>query len=488
MIFIALVGRAVYMTQRATSDTAMFVYQGKVVADGGRMGVDLVDNKLPSVGLIMSVPYRIFGANWNGYTLLGLAMTIVASLVLYRSAKRTLGSEAAIAVGVASALWLNLPPMVFGQFQLETIQVFFISFAACATLEVLRSKDWRDALTIGLATGIAMWAKPTAGAMLAATWFAIFMAGDWNWRDRVRIYSITLVGLAIPIAVCFWILNITGMLSAMPDTLKQLRDYSANSYFNYWDILKPLFVIGVLMFPAVVLGYVFRRDRLDRSAVTGKGIYTFVIAWFVMELIGVIVQRRMYGYHFIVLGPPAAMILGLFMRKLRAISIGFALGPIATICMIWSLEILNWPDYSSRMTGVIDYLKVAARPNDKVWIDDYPRMMVESDLKPASRVPLTFLFGNSDEAPLHFGKMIMDDFQKTPPEWLVMFEDVEKYIKFYHNHMVEIAAYPKRGENFGKAWRDIDAYGKANYVVVQKIDKVSIMRQVDRQDVVKITE
>src|SRR2546430_2123403 len=56
---VALLGRAVFIGQPVNSDTAMFVYMGKLVSHGGRMGVDLIDNKLPSVGLLMSAPYRL---------------------------------------------------------------------------------------------------------------------------------------------------------------------------------------------------------------------------------------------------------------------------------------------------------------------------------------------------------------------------------------------------------------------------------------------
>src|SRR4051812_36392933 len=105
LIYCAVVGRAVFIGQPISSDSAMFVYMGKLVSQGGRMGVDLIDNKLPSVGLLMSVPYRLLGATWWAYTTLGILMSLMASVLLTRSAVRCLGPAAKWPVLVGSAVW-----------------------------------------------------------------------------------------------------------------------------------------------------------------------------------------------------------------------------------------------------------------------------------------------------------------------------------------------------------------------------------------------
>jgi len=143
LMLAALCGRAIYVFAPVGSDTAMFVYAGKLVASGGRPGVDLLDNKLPSVGLLMQVPERLFAAHWPLYGLLGLVMSVVASLFLWRLARRWLGESAAMFVAVASVLWLNFTPAVYGQLQLETFGVFFSSIAAGCIAEWLAKRDFR---------------------------------------------------------------------------------------------------------------------------------------------------------------------------------------------------------------------------------------------------------------------------------------------------------------------------------------------------------
>ncbi|HEY0008965.1 MAG TPA: hypothetical protein VGB55_09610 [Tepidisphaeraceae bacterium] len=473
LVALAACGRAAYLSQTVGSDTAMFVYMGKLVDSGGRLGVDLVDNKLPSVGLLMSVPYRLFEANWSAYTLLGLAMTLIATFMLARAAGRCIGPAATWPVAVGAAVWLNFPLAVFGLLQLETIQVFFVALAACAIMEFLCGRDWRDALLAGLCAGVAVWAKPTAAAVLPAAVAAIAFGVNWSWRQRALGVLWISLGAVVPIALCALLLVKTGMADALPETLHQLRDYAANSTADWGDLAKPVVVIIALAFPILILGWVFRRAGPDGGA--SRAIILFVIAWLLMELIGVVAQRRMYGYHFLVLGPPAALLAGLVARRPRAVPLLAAYGPIIVLSLLWAGGMLFLPDRHLRMTAVINRLEKYASPGDRVWIDDYPRLMTETHFVPGSRVPLTFLFANSDAAPAHFGGQILRDFEQSRPQWIVLPHDVEEFTKRYGQEMAELAAYPQRAMAFAHAWRRIDDYARANYTVVETVQGLDVM-------------
>lgn len=474
---IALAGRLVILSQPVNSDTAMFVYMGKLVSEGGRIGIDLVDNKLPTVGLLMSGPYALLGKAWWAYALLGLAMTGVSSIMLARTARRCLGESAALPVGLASALWLNFPPLVYGHLQLETIQILFTTLAGCAAMELIAQRGWRSAVLIGLCASIAMWAKPTAGAVVVAAVGAILFGTAWNWRARFTSIAWIAVGGLIPSIVCAGLLWSLGMIEPLPATVAQIRDYASHSTAKWADAIKPLFVLAVLMFPAVVWAYVFRRDAIPSER---RGAMTlFIVGWLLMETVAVVMQRRMYAYHFLVLAPPASLVLGLFLRTPRFASIGFALGPVALLSAIFTCQMFCFPERALRMQNVIAWLDVHARPQDAVWMDDYPQLMVETNLRPGSRVPLTFLFGNSDMAPLHFSSIILDDLRTRKPEWVVLYQDVGKYIDFYRHHMVEIAEFPERGRNFEKAWRDIDGYVRSHYVVAERVDGMDILKRAE---------
>ncbi|HEX8342555.1 MAG TPA: glycosyltransferase 87 family protein [Tepidisphaeraceae bacterium] len=473
MLAAGVAGRAVQVVAPSNlSDTAMFVYMGKLVANGGRVGVDLLDNKLPSVGLLMSVPYRLIGADWPGYAALGLAMTIVAALLLARAARRCLGGHAYWPVLVAATVWLNFPPGVFGVLQLETIQCFFVSLAACAVLELLTGRDWRDALTAGLCVGVAAYAKPTAAAVLPAAALALLLATNWPARRRIAAVAWLGLGAAIPVAVCAYLLAITRMTDALPETLRQLRDYSTSSTADAADLAKPVFVVALLLFPLLVLHRVFRAERLPAADLSPPGalvaaarrpICLFVAAWFAFELLGVVAQRRMYAYHFLVLAPPAALLVGLPLRRLRGRSMAMAFGPAAALSVAGACWFVVRADDDARSRAVLGYLSTHTRPGDAVWMDDYPRLLVETDLRPGSVVPLTFLFANGDTAPLTFSSRILADLRHRSPKYVVLYDDPARFIRFYQTNMAELVAYPARGENFATAWTAIDDYVRRHY-------------------------
>jgi hypothetical protein len=448
------------------------------------VGVDLVDNKLPSVGLLMSVPYRLIGADWHGYAALGLAMTTTAALLLARAARRCLGDHAFWPVLVAGTVWMNFPPAVFGLLQLETVQCFFITLAAGATLELLVRHDWKDAVTAGLCVGTAMFAKPTAAALLPAAAVTILLFGNWNIPTRLRLLGCLTLGAALPLALCAYLLMVTGMADTLPATLAQLREYSSNSTADFSDVFKPAVVVTFLLFPLAVLGIVFRRDRLTDQTVTPqasarRAVAAFVVAWFVFELIGVIAQRRMYAYHFLVLAPPAALLIGLPRRRLRTLSLTMAFGPAAALCGAWAVQMYHWPDYDARPRAVLAYLASHTQSGDTVWMDDYPRLLVETDLLPGSVVPLTFLFTNSDAAPLTFSQRILADFETRRPKYVVLHSDPQAFIAFYQTNMAELAAYPRRRENFATAWQAIDAYVRQRYVVESSVSGKDILLRRD---------
>src|SRR3954471_15616840 len=119
-ILTALAGRLCYLARPFDSDGAMFIYMGRLTADGGRFGRDLVDNKFPTVGLITSAAWRAFGASWPAYVLLGVVLAAASAVMLSRAARRHFGDAATLPTSLFAIVFLNLTPVVFGGFQLET--------------------------------------------------------------------------------------------------------------------------------------------------------------------------------------------------------------------------------------------------------------------------------------------------------------------------------------------------------------------------------
>src|SRR5438552_5311199 len=136
----ALLGRPCYLARPFDSDGAIFVYQGKLISEGGRYVHDFVDNKFPTVGLITSFFWRICGAWWPGYVISGAVMSAIACYFIGRAARRAFGSQAVLPACLMAIVYLNFITAVFGGFQLETIQAMFTVIAASAALNVVGAR------------------------------------------------------------------------------------------------------------------------------------------------------------------------------------------------------------------------------------------------------------------------------------------------------------------------------------------------------------
>src|SRR5580704_4571422 len=92
----ALAGRLGFLADPYRNDSGIFVYMGKLIAEGGRFGFDLSDNKFPTVALLMSVLWRAFGDNWTAYVLLQTVLGISGALLLARAAALYIGKHAGL--------------------------------------------------------------------------------------------------------------------------------------------------------------------------------------------------------------------------------------------------------------------------------------------------------------------------------------------------------------------------------------------------------
>src|ERR1700685_3225401 len=138
-LFSALLGRLCYLARPFDNDAAIFVYMGKMVAEGGRLCHDLIDNKFPTVGLMTSVLWRTLGTSWIAYVGLQTILSLTSALLLGQIAGRGAGKHAVMPTTLFALVYLNFTTAVFGGFQLETVQAFF---AILAVRSALIAIDW----------------------------------------------------------------------------------------------------------------------------------------------------------------------------------------------------------------------------------------------------------------------------------------------------------------------------------------------------------
>ncbi len=471
------VGRLCYLVRPFDPDGAMFIYLGKMTAEGGRMCHDLVDNKFPGVGLMTSAAWRAFGANWQAYVWLQFVMMLGAAGMLARTASRHFGKDAGTATGLFALVYFNFNLAVFGGFQLESLQIFFVTLAACAAIEVLCCDRAIDTFVVGLCAGTAMLLKPTGVAVAGALAIALAIRHRRNLPRLFPHDAAMLGGAAIPLGVLLIYLIGADILRDMPELYRQIARYAAGTVWQTEEWLKLPIVLLMIGFPFVVHGFIGRKHaRLENPCYFG--VWHIVILWLALEAAGIVMQRRMYAYHFLVLAPPAALLFGMIPRKARVESLAAALVPVAMLS-IYCGSISFQYSYRGDQTRLAasDYLAAHTRAGDAVWQDEMMRLLIETDLKPGARVPMTFLFANDDEAPLVFSKMIVDDFDRIRPKYVVLQTDLARVVDFQRHHIKELGDVPVRGENFEIGWARIADYVHANYVPEARVGHETMWRR-----------
>jgi uncharacterized membrane protein YjjP (DUF1212 family) len=462
--FTAGLGRLAYIIRPFDSDGAMFIYMGRVISEGGRFCHDLCDNKFPTVGLMTSAAWRLFGPVWCQYVLLETALSLTMAWLLARSVARHFGPHAAVPTLLYAIVYLNMTFVVFGGFQLETLQAFFAVLAAGAALELFDGGDWRDAFVVGLAGGCA-----TAMILFA-------VRAKQPLKLSTHLLALT-AGLALPAAVTLIYLVRADNLRDMPGLWHQIATYARNSSWDWWDALKPVTVAIMGGFPLFVRFVIFRHApdrilvRFNRAAVA------FVLLWLTAEMAGVIAQRRMYAYHFMVLIPPLALLYGMLPRRDRLAPMVAALIPMGLFSIYGTALLIQYEYRGVYRLDVSDYLATRTEPTDTVWRDDAARLLLETGLHSGSRYPLTFLFANYDQAPLEYGAIILQDFARTKPKYIMLPSRFEKVMAHQGHEILELNRFPIRRENYFKAWHDIRAYVLSHYELETHLEADDVYRR-----------
>jgi hypothetical protein len=488
----ALAGRLVYLARPFDSDAAIFIYMGKLVTEGARYGHDIVDNKFPTVGLITSAPWRVFGDCWAGYVLLQTALAVAAAFYLARAAGRWLGPHARRPTLLFALVYLNFTAVVFGGFQLETLQITFTTLAGAAALGALDRDDWRDSLLVGLAAATAAMMKPTGLGVAAAFALAMLLRHRRHPGRLVVHLGACGLGLLIPAVCVLRYLLASDILGDMPALCRQIARYAANSATDPWDLVKLLVVLVLGGFPFLIRGWVFRRphnrlrDDFEVKAASRpfvqspphhqKSKILFLLVWLALATAGVIAQHRMYAYHFMVMVPPLALLFGALPRRDRLLPLAAALLPIAFFSLWQAGVTLQLSAAAPARLALGDYLHSRTLPGDYVWSDDVPRLLLETGLRSATRHPLTFLFANWDTAPLEYSRSMLADFRAHRPVYLILPADMDRYLDHQVHNIAELAHFPQRARNYRTAWRRIESYARAHYRLEAHLGEQAIWR------------
>jgi len=486
----ALWGRLVYLAAPFAGDGGIFAYMGQLTLTGGRFGEEIIDNKFPTVGLVTGVFWAVFGNYWPGYVLTQCAMTFAAGGLLARSAGMTFGPHARFPTFIGVVALMNLNAAVGGGFQLETVFAFFGCVAASCAMLALHRFDRRDALAAGLAAGYAALVKPTGGAAFAAFFICLLLVPRKvpiqseapnpppGTAGRAGLMLAGLIGFAFPMFVALLYLQRSEQLEILPGIARDIRAYASNSTFEYLDLVQPLLLMGFFLGTLFIKLWVYRRPAYRVSSGAGAVLWVFVIAWFAIEVVGIVMQRRMYGYHFIPLTAPAALLFGVLPRKT---TMGQIVGPLLLPLFLstWrasdvladvTARPMNWANLAA-------WLEPRTLPGERIWRDNTPQVLINSDLRPASKLQLVFIFKNTDDAPMRFSGVLIDDLRKHNPRYVITQSDLKQFLHIQTTDARELVRIPARRENYVLAWKHIETFLRDRYEPVTVIGNEAIWQR-----------
>jgi hypothetical protein len=475
-LLVAVVSRLCFLGEPFKNDAGIYVMFGKVVWQGGNLYHDFWDTKLPSVGLLMAPLYAAFGNHWWPYVLLQTAMGIASAWLLARAAGRY------------AASWSYRPLLLLGLtmtgFQLETVQVFFETVAACVILRSLTRPGSAQVFVAGLLVGIAAMPKPTGMAVGAAAVAAYLVQSISRHETGLFVRRIILLGLGMAIpagAVVAWVYA-QPWRGEMPEVLREIKLYGSG---NPWQrmlqpgtwafFILPFVPMLIRWFAAAVGKKAVPADRTNGPRVT-LAVTAFAWAWCAAEIIGVLAQRRLYGYHFLVIWPPAVLLFAIS-RPTSIRCVLAAVIPIAVVSLVYAVppaRMLRQP----HPMPVSVYVRDHTSPGDSVWGDPAAQLLLETDRPPGSRLQMTFYLVNHDQAPQEFADILLSDFEQRKPKYLVLSQNWSVEVRSIERTAAWLKWLPQRRRDYLTACDRIEAYIRQHYVLEKTLNGKAAWRRV----------
>ncbi|MBZ5495957.1 MAG: glycosyltransferase family 39 protein [Acidobacteriia bacterium] len=327
-------------------DQGGFGYAARGILEGRVPYRDVYDLTGYGVFFTFALFFKLFGIHMISAHIGHVIVSVVTVLLVYLVTLRALDGRAALAAGLCYTIFANgLGFSGFGYenrsawgtyWYISQREVFMAPLIAGAVYlsMILKSKrgwvEWPIYFSIGILVGLAVVYKLTAVLMLAAlSCFLgvgelmeakVFSAG--RGRERWRCLSSVLAKQLVLVAGCvviqlpflyyFWIHH------ALADMYKALfvhvslyarlsRGLRIETMFSgHYSILRES--LGLWLLAAVACLFILFQDR--------KRDNLLIAVWAVISLVMVWGQGKFFGYHFIILVPPFAVLASYGMPKL----------------------------------------------------------------------------------------------------------------------------------------------------------------------------
>lgn len=308
-IAVLAVWAATYITWPFSNDQGNLAWVGDVILSGGMPYRDAWDVKGPAAHLTFAFIQTLFGRNEWGVRVFDLGMLATCAVCL-----RSIAREYA---GTGAIRW--------------SIILFLLWYASLNHHNTAQPDAWAAVMVTGAValmltrsrlspvSGAAAGALISICALIKPTYllFSVLPVLDGLCHLRsegtgrvIRFWIASVVGLAVPIALCVWWFGARGALDEwiavhlhwIPSSYTQVQA----AWLNRGQYLFAFFTTGQFApaMPLVVGGLYVVRQQSGRDVL-------MLICWTLVAACGVLIQGQFYPYHWHPIYPPLALLAGI---------------------------------------------------------------------------------------------------------------------------------------------------------------------------------
>ena len=442
------------------SDNSMYLTMGTALKNGYRPYLDIFDHKGPFLFLIQLLP-QLFS---SGYS---TTAVFIQEVIFLFFSLCILGFLSVRYLGMNSPLWIQLiylaaiSSLVSGGNLCEEYSNLFliisIFFALRYENDVEKNKVWSSFIPIGACFAISFLTRANNGLPIAF-FFLGFLIDNKSLSSLFKMilaFSIGAVIVSFPIFI--WLISHRALNASFQASILHNFLYSetVGPYVN--GRLKQLLttdygLFSILLFFFSFAGALCIRKKSPAFSISmilsaaGSGIAAYI--------------SHKYYLHYLILGVPMSvigiiLIISTVPSKYAKPAIMFS----TFFCIIWTIYqgfIANQLRIQDRF-GIVQYIEDAKKLTSQIPKEDQssvypyrvePKWYVVADILPSYKY--YFLQEILAESNPKIMDEIVDYFNKTPPKWVVIFNNNREFSPPYDTRIQEI---------FNKLYTTVDSAG-----------------------------
>jgi hypothetical protein len=453
----SVAARAVFLNAPFENDAGVYAAMGKSLFEGKPLYQHVFEIKPPAVAVLFAGLWAWLGNDWPAWVAVQCVVGVLTPLLIADVVRRHVDRAKFLPTFIIGLLALNCARITLTGFQLETLITFMTALTAwTAAINLNRRSLWL-ALVVGLLGGVAGSIKPTALSVLGAYGLTVLLCDGGSVGRRVSLCWAAFVGFFVVLAANFAVVNGLSLWPVIGDVFREIGLYGSGTPWSQIMSPKTLVILGLIGWPALVV-LVWPGDRVRLRV---SSLLVFALLWALAETAGVILQKRGYAYHFLVIVPPAVLLAGVWGVK-RSLAATLVAGlPLLGASMHYARHIYRQADFNHE---VVEYLKGNTSPGDAIFSEPLGEMMVRTDREPGARLLMLINLINYDSAARVWGDRVLADLAERKPKYIVLQNPtmLEERITNWEKQPV-LGESPQRMQAHRDAWRRLVEFTRANY-------------------------